>query len=449
MTTYRQNITTIDGPQLPQLGPLVGGKLAKGSRILGVFRGQSKTLALGRRVVAAQSIAGDSDWLVPDTNPNGVSATHPTTTQSRETMRARFDLSPGHLLRCSTLYIPSGQTQADIGASYIGSGAGGVARVDATWTDQAAATDSTFKTMALDGSNLDDGAAPDGAAAWAAVRVVTDNLTPSAFLANADVARWSEHAGVELDLAHQAGARVLDLCVSEIPIAFARAHDDDADQMVSGLYGDPDPDAPGPSVTHPAERIASDDPRGGTLHTLAVPQAQRVRLGPHLVSWSPWSESAALVSDALSVTATTSSSFVRLWDGAATGYSATEPGWSLSCGGYSRAYAENHPYAMGAVGTIPVIVAVLGGGDVANNAGASGIVRVQANAWSWIDVTVTGQGIGDPAIWFYAYGHLRVGKGPGDPSICQAFFRRTSGTPSFQVQAVSIWHAGQYAPAGV
>lgn len=446
MTTYRQTITQVDAPQLPQLGPLVGGKIAKGSRVLGVFRGQSKTLALGRRIVAAQSMRGDSVWFVPDTNPNSMSITHPTPTSSRTVMRGRFDLSPGHMLRISVVYIPSGQTQVDSGGgNYIGGGAGGLVRVDATWYDQAGSSETSYKTIGLEGSELFDGAAPTGQAAWSAVRVAGESLTPPAFLATDDVARWSEHAAVDLQISHAAGARVLDVVVSEVPVAFARAHDDAADQQVSGLYGDPDPNAPGPTISHPVERIAADDPRGGTLHTLTVPQAQRVRLGPHLVSWSAWSDDAASVGASAAAVGTTSSSFVRLWDGASVGYDEDEPGWSISCAAYARAYAENHPYFAAELGTTPVLVAVYGGGDLSGNAAASGIVRVQANAWTWIDVAVTGQSAGNPPQWFYAYGHLRVGKGPGDPSIVQAFFRRSSGTPAFQVQAVSIFAAGQRA----
>src|SRR5690606_445406 len=163
---------------------------------------------------------------------------------------------------------------------------------------------------------------------------------------------------------------------------------------------------PGPTITHPVEEVATDDPRGGTWHTLTVPQAQRARLGPHLASWAAWTDDGASTGAQAYAVGTSSSTYVRLWDTARVGYDADEPGWSLSCGAYARAYAENHPYFAEHTGTIPVIVAVFGGGDLSGNAAASGTVRVQANAWSWVDVDVTGQAAGQPPQWFYGYGHL-------------------------------------------
>lgn len=442
MTFFRHWHQGVQSAQKPHVGPLVGGKLAKASRATAVMRAQDKPTALGRRIIGHQSLRGEHAWSVPDGNPTSGVLTHPPAGVLREVGRWRADVTPGHVLRLSALVIASGQTQGDIGASYIATGAQGALRVDATWTAQSAATTTRSRSVALPSSTQQFGAAPTHP--WTAIKLVKIWVVePASFSTHLEVATWTGHVGVDVTLSHIGGCRVVSAVLHEVPKELAREHDDDADLWTSHIFATPTVESQGPIIGWPFERLKDDgtDPRGGTMHLMDVAAAQGLRLGPQLISWTPWVESQAtgvFDTEVLPVE-TASSSFVRLWDGAAVGYDEDEPGWSISSGAYARGYAENHTYWSRNEGSIPVVVAVYAGAEDLTD---EGTVRVQAAPWSWVDVRILDR---DPA-WWLGYGHLRTGMGPGDTSLVQAFFRRDAGIGDIRVFGMSVYHAGQYAP---
>lgn len=441
MPTYAvQSIANVGAPQKPQLGPLTGLKLAKRSRVLPVFRGQDKICALGRRVIAFQSLGGESTWLVPDSNPDSASNTHPDPVTARVALRARTDVTPGCFFRLSIACVPCGQTQIFVAAgNYDAGGIGGRVRVDVTWHDQASGTETRTQFVDLPPSPLPFGQAP--ADPWAAVRIVQIPLVaPASVVPVVDKALWTRHVGAEIAVSHIGGVRVIDAVLEEIPHSVAREHADDAGLWTSHLFGLVEPDGtPAQGMSHPWQTWSATDPRGGRL-VLDVPEAQSLRIGPQLISWTNWNEDdATLAGPGIPALVTTSASFQRVPDLATTTWGADRPGWSLSAGAYARRLDECHEFwsTPSPDGSIPVMVHVYGGCGSAT----AGTLRLQSSAYSWIDVALT-----TTEGWHRAYGHLRCGMGPGDDTVCTAFIRRDSGIANVNVYAISVHHAGQYTP---
>src|SRR5688572_29353401 len=442
MPTYAvQTLGGIAGPQKPQIGPLAGGKLAKRSRVSPVLRSQDKICALGRRVIAFQSTGGEHVWLTPDTNPDAATSTHPYPTTAREVLRARTDVTPGCFFRLSAVCVPSGQTQVLITAGdYDAGGATGTIRVTVAWHDQTGGTTTRTQEVAIPPSPLPLAAAPDDP--WVAPVVVEIPLVaPVAIGAADDNATYTRCIAADIVVYHIGGVRCTDAVLEEVPHSISREHADATNLWTSHLFATPFPDGePADGMSHPWQDWGDGDPRGGRL-ALDVANNQALRLGPQLISWTAWNEDdGSLTTTPLpSTTTTTSTTFVRLQDLAATTYSTSAPGWSIASGAYARRADECHPY-WGDDGSIPVVVHVHGSqGDV----GETGIVRIQASEWSWIDVEITDR---DPA-WYRAYGHLRCGIGPGDDSVVQGFFRKVSGVSAVNVHAISVHYAGQYTTA--
>lgn len=431
---FVQQIANVNAPQKPPLEPLRGMQLAKRSRLVGVPRGQDKNVAMGYRILLRQSLNGASAFLVPDTAAAAVGAqTHPDPELERPVGFARADLTPGHALSLAVMYTPAGETQlAQPGGGAFDwntGGKGGRVRVRITWTAQDATTITTEHTLALEPSGEADAAA---GSIWANIRRGRIPLmTPGAVNTPENAARWSAHTNVLIELYHIGGARIIDAIVHETPYWVGREEADAANLWTSHLYGAGHPDGPPATGTDYAwSSVAS--------RLVDVAQAQGLRLGPQLISWTAWNDTDAALDDTLSSVTFSSGTFARLTDAASTTYSASEPGWSIDAAAYASDAAECDPYYDGR--SVPVLVAVY----AATDAGTTGLVRVQASASSWVDVTIADD---TTPGWHLAYGHLTTSEGPGDPSVVQAFARRASGAGSFGVSAMSVYRMGQYSPA--
>lgn len=446
---HRTKVNGIEVPSKPHLINLAGGRLARRKAFPPIIRGQDRCPAVGRRVVATQSLCGEIEWLTPNADPTAAPNTHPLTGVVRTVARMRADITPGHFLRLSVACVPSGQTQTG-GAGGVAGGVQGSVRVQVVWYAQGASTATTTRVRTLPVSSLADGYSPN--VPWGAVRLRTfDLVAPPNLFDNPDLADWTGHVGALITISHIGGARVIDCCLSEIPQQFVRESDDAADLWTYHVGAWPNPAGNLQDMSKAWQRWSETSPdgrpQGGSWHMLDVAASQELRLGPHILNWTSYSESGSSPADtdvhAGNPVTTTSSSFVRLWDGDAGGYSTTAPGWCISSAAYARDASECDAYWAGDQGTatagsIPVIVAVYGGGD----AGSAGTVRVQSAAHSWVDCPVaTGAGG-----WNYAYGHLECGIGPGDDRIVQAFMRRDSGGSTLQISALSVFRAGQYTP---
>lgn len=108
-------------------------------------------------------------------------------------------------------------------------------------------------------------------------------------------------------------------------------------------------------------------------------------------------------------------------------------------GHFSRAHPGHFSRALK---TVPVLVAVYG---ATSQIGATGELRLQASDSSWITVDIDDRFFG----WFFAYGHLRCGIGPGDDSVVQALYRMVSGVGSLRIKTISAYRMGNYVPAFV
>lgn len=445
MSKLRQNLIGVTATTAI-VPPVLGGVLANSGPVASIFRAQDSLLVNGRRIVASQSL-DQANFSIPETSGTSPSATYHTATDGRIVHRQRVHLTPGYLLRLSVLALPSGLTQV-VGTygeilGYVPDGAQGRVRVTVTWTDRSGATVATTHEVELKPSTLEYAALPTYAGGlWGMLLYASIPLiAPTDYATTDELARWSKHCAATVIIRHYGGTRVVDCVLHEEPYGIALDTADAAGNFVTGLNSTSTANGYPPTFTHPLQRRSESpvDPRVGTHTLLDVAEAQANRLGPTLLSWTAWSEAQAVVGDVDEVARSTSStSFVGLVDETRTAYNASHPGWSFSSGGFARRWGENHPLAvLGKDGSIPVRVWVYG----ASSDAAGGTVRVQTAPWSWVDVTITST-LG----WHRAYGHLRVGSGPGDPVVAQAFMRKTtSGTLS--VYALDVEYGGAFASA--
>lgn len=415
-------------------------------------------------------LSGSQSFQVPNTDPDvtsggAVTRTYPPPELVRRVGWASFELTPGSFLRISALHAPSGATQSyrvfAEGQALDPAGTFGRIRLDLAWTDRDGIKVDTVHEIDLSSSLLQYGSTHLDGNAWRTVRLATSGLlVPGDLGDTAELNRWSKHVHVEALLSFVGGVRPIDVVVHEEPSALAFEADDDPGYYVSHLYA-PTPEANGASLYHPVEAldqaVSDGDPRGGTHLLMDAHHAQFDRLGPMLINWDAYSEAGTrygsytgtLGANADNTTYTeayhftTSTSLVRFPDNASTTYNATSgPGWSIASAAYSRRLWENDPVSMATNGSIPVIVRARVGSSVA---ATNGVLRIQAAPYSYIDVDLTSLGT-EPA-WFTAYGHLRCGRGPGDPSVVQAFWRRTSGTGSIRLYNFRVYSAGDWVPA--
>ena len=224
---YGQNLSDVQGPQKPQLGPYAGLKLAKDSRARAPLGAQDKAPALGRRIICSQSLRGDSTWLVPDTDPVSATQDYPRPDGVRPVGRARCNITPGHFLQLSIVMVPSGETQTNEGPGDEQSGGiGGEVQVAVTWTDQGAGTETTTETQTLTVSGELFGAAP--AAPWSTIAVRNITIVhPAGVTFDHSVRnKWTQHVSAEIELRNIGGARIIDAVVVERPWSIAREADD-------------------------------------------------------------------------------------------------------------------------------------------------------------------------------------------------------------------------------
>lgn len=438
---YATHLASVKASQHPELAPLAGLNLGAKSRIPPIGHAQDKIPALGRRVIMSSGLRGEVEWLVPSTNPTafGGSRTHPAPDVERTVARGHMMLTPGCCLELSVVYVPSGQTQIAIAPDWIDGGADSRVMVRVTWTAADATMLTTEHFVALAPSTEEFAAEPPSP--WGAIRLADIPIVAPVINTPALAARWSSHVGAEIELIHIGGCRVIDACLSETPYWFGREADDVADLWCAHLYSATKPGDPAIGATDYAWQRWSDAgsdgvPMGGSWHFLDVAYAQGLRLGPALVHWTNYSESAAAPSDddvhEDDPVTTTSATFVGLTDATLTAYDEDAAGWTVASAALARDYDENDPYWTSdptdpVGGSIPVLVAVYASGD-------TGVLRVQTSPSSWVDVSLTAtEG------WQIGYGHLECGVGPGDEKTLQAFIRRTGTTNPLAVSSMSIY----------
>jgi hypothetical protein len=454
---FKQSIKTDTTVPRPAYEPFEARQPARKTPLVSLFRAQDRCVTMGRRVLLTQSLRGCAAWLVPDTDPVVASRTHPVAGTARNVAVGRVELTPGHMLRLSVLCGLSGETQSsafevdtngDLALdSYSAKGANGSVIVTITWTDSAGGTESTTHEVDLPPSELEDAASNDGSEGgqWKALRVVElSGIFPENLGTNVARNRWTLGTTVSIALANRGGARIVDACVSEEPLAIAYEAEDTSTRWVSHMLGNAEPGGTPPSITHPYQRlsesVADGDPRGGTWHVQDVANNQALRLGPTLITWGYYDEDdAGITTTEVAGITTTSSTFVGVPNTSITTWSNTQQGWDISAAGYARPYQHNHPSAVGNDGVIPVRFRVY----YTCGATTTGVARIQSAADSWVDVALSAGTTG----WATAYGYLRCGQGPGDPATTMAFLRRASGANNVTLHYLSLYRSGNFAVA--
>lgn len=438
MPVYWRQAIQQTTPRKPPIEPLTGNKLAKRSRVVSVLKAQDSVTGLGFRILGAQSLRGEnSGWFIVSSDPASATQDYPLFPSERFAHQISARLTPGHGLNLSVLALPSGFTQVLTDPDYDPAASGGSVELEITWYNQEGSDTSTHE-VSIPASQLQYAAAPDF---WTGLTLVhIPYIGPPEFASTDEVRDWSRHAELDIEVNHHNGTRIIDSVLTERPLAIAREADDEASLWTSHLFADQTPDGQG-TVGWPYQRRSETSPDGnpreGQWHIMDVAAAQHLRLGPQLVSWTPYAEdTASLTAGSIASTRSTSSTFIRLWDGVATTYDPDEPGWSLSSGAFARGYSDNHPYWSSDDGVIPVLVSIWARGD-----GDTGTVRVQSDANHYVDIAITTTA---SYAWHRAYTYVRCGTGPGQPTNCQVFFRRDSGTASLEIASFQIHHSGPY-----
>lgn len=436
----------------PSPGPATGLRPLSRRPFEGVILAQDTQPALGRRIVCHYGRQGAADWLVDDsteTLPGGSTAPiWPEWSDEREVAHARFFLSPGHFLRSTVLFAPSGATASGSASNWDFDGARGRAIVDVAWTDADGVSVSQSYEIDLRASAVLQQTTPEvpggipggNSREWVDIpRVDFAPIHPADVDRDiVDLRRWTRAGTVcELTLKLKGGARVEDWVVLEERMGLGWYSDaSDADPAPVGHVANP---GFFPSVRYPWEAhgdaLASSGerryPQYGQHFTLDVHEALHRDVGPHLINWGAYHESTAATDDTEATVTTTSTTWDRLISGStATSYDADEPGWDISAGGWSRRHWLSDEVVLPDHGVIPVRLAL----RAKQTGGGTGTFRLQAGNDCYVEATVTSSTMG----WVEARGYLRVPKNPSVDSNVQEFARVTSGT--LEVQALTLAH---------
>ena len=433
---YRHYLDKIDSPPDVPIGPLKGGKVALSSRASAVFDGLDKIVGLGNRVVLEQSTSGSDLW-------SGEAST-PSNTVERRIARTRFDLTPGHFLGLSVMYVLSGITSAD--------GSQGRVHIDIDWTDRGGTTTTTRHTLELSAT------ASAQSDLWARIRTGKLSIRPGSVVGIVTSRDWSRHTHVNATASIEGSAKIIDLILYEKPHSMALEADDDDDYWTSGFFSSHDPEGATPNLPYPIQRQSETSPDGdrrrGSWQVMDQVHAQQLRMGPAIVNWTARVEehdgSVTPDNDYIETTLATNL-WTRIPDGAqdtdplvlmADG----QPGWSMATGAYARPVSENSQVSMATSGSIPVRIWIAISSDDPTLT-QDYEIRIYTSEWSYIALSGTAPGTSagtNSATWITAYGHLRCGQGPGDNVHATAMFRRTTTDRGMRIYALCVQKSDQY-----
>lgn len=433
MPTYRkQTLGNGGSPPTPAIVPLTGLQPMRRAPATEVPVAQDKVAPMGRRILLSHGLSGSFAWRIASLDPTStLSRIYPDRTTWYEIGRARVEVTPGCRLETGGWCLASGSTQYPFGGEFRFDGIHGRIRVTIVWRDRAGGTETTTNELSLPGSTLTWGAESSDAGALFrdAEDIPVVKLRPPGVLADAsELRRFSQHITADILIEHQGSPRVGDFWIAEMPDLYAL---EDADAQYRTQHVAPG----GAPPAFPREVLTATDPRSGTLGILGTADAQANHLGPMLFQAHCYSEVGA-TSTATIVPLTTANDgtvFESILDSSVHAYAASEPGWSVSTGGYARSWRDASPLVLyDRTCVVPVVVRVYGRVITAG----VGTVRVMTNTDSYVDVPIAISGSNG---WTTAYGWLEVGISPEQPRVAQVFFRHTGASGSLSIEAVECY----------
>lgn len=401
------------------------------------------TPAAYRRVLSQQT-GGVGEWAVLSSAPSLGSQTYPHPDIYRTVMEVPSALAPGCALALRIVAVRSGLTQRygvyDSATGWHGYGPQGSVRVTVDYENEAAATDQVVVEVNLEPSQLENGAEPTLAGgSWGQlIFKYVPILHPAAALAGdpAEKAKWSERTNLQVTIDHRGGARVIHVSLVEIPHEHVLLHDD----LDASIHAWPPSVPPGDRpTTKGRDGSTYDEPRFGADRGLVAAAAQSERLGPLIAEWTAYDEVEAEVTDTTPDPPITGSTFVGLSGGSSIiSWSADAPGYDVG-GAYARRAPENLSSRVDGAGSIPVraraLVRWTGAGS------ATGTIRWQSSARSWLDLEVSQASVGTTWTWVTITGWIECGVSPDDYAINLVdFAKRTAGT--FQCRAWRLYYEG-------
>lgn len=446
MTIRRQDLAGLgQSPPVVSSESLVGLKPFVASPAVAVMRAQDKVSATSRRIALSSGLRGDIEWRVPNGDAQSAVRTHPDRTTWAVVARGRIEVTPGTFYRLSGAFVPSGETQTTATSGtppeYQPDGRFAEVRVTVVWTDRSAATETTERTIFLVGSTLEFGREDTSAGGlWRTLRnfSIDQIIPPDVLIDPAELHRFSQHVTATITVEVRGSPRIVDLALYESPVAVAFDTADPSDRWTSHTYATGSPDLAGVLPTHARAETSAANPTGGTLQILATARAQALRLGPALIDWTAYSEEDASYGTTIipRTTSNDGTTFESVTNASQTVYSASLPGWSVSCGGYARRWASCAPLVLrDRIACIPVLVRAYGRGVTAGTS----TVRVQTARHSYVDLVMP---VAGSASWHSAVGWLSVGISPDQPSIAQAFVNHSGAVGSLELHALKVYYCG-------
>ena len=439
MPTYRKrDLTGPIVPSGPPLAALTGGQIGRADRVASIFAEQDRILPHGRRIVAQVGLNGADEFCVPSTDPTETgSQDYPDADTVRIACRAKFDLTPGHMLRAVAVVSPSGNTQKFVPIFGLwvwdADGAGGRIVIETTFTNTGGSEVVTTLLEAPASPNEYGGESTYSQAVWAEAQRLRSKLIKPDMPDPATAASWSDEVTVELSVGFQGGVRPICVVVYEEPYQYLRstADTDWATSIYTNGTGLPLPAYP---TKWPVDQTnLGGEPSNGSEYLLATATRQTTALGPMLVTASAWNEAVQAVTSAeTDEITTTSTSRVDLWRVSTTAWSDTIAAWSVSSGGNAPQFNTSGPKLelRDKARVIPVRIRIY----CKKSGAGSGVLRVQTAAYSLVDVSVTSTSWG----WVETTAHLRCGFGAEDETTLIVLGNVTAGATTLHVRYLQI-----------
>ena len=390
------------------------------------------TILDGRRVLVSRHMGGSDEWLVESSATGGGTQGKPTSTDWRNVLVARTEMHPGQVLVARTLAIPSGATEFSEPPIWPLFGVQGDTRMIVDFANVDGDTTQNTVQFALAGALDPDGAEEAGpSAAWAQLRHYVAHVRPDG-AANSFVTakKWSDEVTITVTVADRGGARVIHSTLSEEALEHVQAHNATASSC-NGVA---------PNLQWPNKRPATENPDGATYNDqlsgvhqmMRVAERQTRRIGPRIAHWTSYAESLAEPTDTEpDAWSTSSTTFVRISAGPNTAWDADAVGWDIM--GARR--NPEHLRLPGAAAN-PVIIRVWARYTGAGS--ATGVVRMQTTARSYVDLKVLQSVVGTTWTELDVAGWLEANIAADDTeAILQDFAKTTSGTLELRYWDVS------------